>query len=300
MIDKQLNEQFGVADKIYFYRTELDITIVNIINQYATANISLHGAHIISFVPAGQKDILWMSEKSAFEPAKAIRGGIPICFPWFGPHLTDKTKPQHGFARLQQWDVLDITEAPGGSTVVSLSLRESPFSLSLWPHTFKAIAEFKIGKILEVKLTVTNISDQPFEYSDALHTYFNISDISAIKISGLANCSYYEAFDMDLKTQVDEVLSFKTETNRRYIDHHGECIIEDPGFKRNIRSTKSGSKVTVVWNPWEATSKTMGDMTSDGYKTFVCAEPANAYSGIDMIQLAPGASHTLSTSIEIV
>jgi glucose-6-phosphate 1-epimerase len=300
MIDQRLNEQFGIANKVYFYQLAGGITVVSIKNDHATADISLHGAQIISFAPMGQKDILWMSEKSAFEKGKAIRGGIPICFPWFGPHLTDKTKPQHGFARLEQWDVLDILESPDGTIIVSLSLQESPYGISLWPYPFKAVAQFTIGKALDVKFTVTNTGNEPFEYSDALHTYFNISDIKAIKISGLVNCSFYEAFGMDLKTQQEPLLSFETETNRRYINHSGECIIEDPGFKRKICSTKTGSKVTVVWNPWEATSKTMSDVTADGYKTFVCSEPANAYPGIDMIQLAPGASHLLSTNIQII
>lgn len=274
------------------------LPMININTVHASAEISLYGAQLLSYIPQGQKDILWMSEQSLFENGKAIRGGVPICFPWFGPHLVDKTKPQHGFARLEEWTVLSVEQSADEMVTVSLSLHESPFSMKMWPYPFKAIAVFNIGKTLEIKLTVTNTGKESFEYSDALHTYFNISDISAIDIEGLQHASYYEGFSMDLKTQQTHLLTFDSETNRRYIDHSGDCIINDPGYNRKIRTGKTGSKVTVVWNPLEATAKTMTDIHPGGYKTYVCAEPANAYPGIDMIHLSPGESHTLSTSIE--
>lgn len=298
MIVDTLNNQFSIGNLVTFSEGKGKLTMIHVNTQHASAEISLYGAQILSYVPKGQHDILWMSKDSLFETGKAIRGGVPVCFPWFGPHADDKTKPQHGFARLQDWNVISVEESSDELVIVTLSLHESPFSLELWPYTFKAIAEFSIGKTLEIKLTVTNTGKEAFEYSDALHTYFNISDITVINIEGLQNASYYEGFDMNLKKQETSQLTFSSETNRRYIDHSGDCIINDPGYNRKIRSGKTGSKVTVVWNPWEATAKTMTDIHSGGYKTYVCAEPANAYPGIDMINLAPGASHTLSTSME--
>lgn len=300
MTIQELNKQFSILNVVTFNEGKGRLSMININSRYASAVISLYGAQLLSYVPRGQKDILWMSEQSLFENGKAIRGGVPVCFPWFGPHISDKTKPQHGFARLQEWNVISVIESEDEIVTVTLSLQESPFSLEMWPHTFKAIAEFRIGKILEIKFTVTNIGKETFEYSDALHTYFNISDISAINMEGLQNASYYEGFGMDLKKQQTPLLSFNSETNRRYIDHSGDCIINDPGYNRKIRSAKTGSKVTVVWNPWEATAKTMTDIHPGGYKTYVCAEPANAYPGIDMINLAPGESHTISAKIEII
>ena len=293
-----LNNQFGITGLLTFEQGKGDLPMICIRTQHASATICLYGAQLLSYIPQGQKDILWMSEDSFFENGKPIRGGVPVCFPWFGPHVTDKTKPQHGFARLQEWDVINTEESKDEMVTVTLSLQESPFSHEFWPCSFKAIAQFSIGKKLEIKLTVTNTGKDAFEYSDALHTYFNISDIAAIDIEGLQNASYYEGFDMDLKKQQTPLFSFTAETNRRYIDHTGDCIINDPGYSRKIRCGKTGSKVSVIWNPWEATAKTMTDIHPGGYKTYVCAEPANAYPGIDMIQLAPGESHTLSTSIE--
>lgn len=293
---EQLNSNFGIADKVSFVNGKGGLVFANINTHHATAQLSLYGAQLLSFVPHASNDILWMSERSVFAAGKAIRGGIPLCFPWFGPHAADKTKPQHGFARLQNWQVKQVKES-GEAIVIALQLEPSEQSLALWPHQFIAVAQFVIGADLEVTLTVTNTGDQSFEYSDALHTYFNISSIDSIAVEGLQGAGYYDGFEMELKTQNPQLLYFNTETNRRYVNTTADCIIHDKGFNRTIQVKKNGSKVTVVWNPGEETTKTMGDMLPDAYKTFVCVEPANAYAGIDMIELAPGQSHTLSTTI---
>lgn len=295
---EQLNRDFGIAGKVNFFSGRGNLPSVEIITKNAKAEISLYGAQLLSFIPSGQRDLIWMSEKSLFEEGKAIRGGIPLCFPWFGPHATDKTKPQHGFARLQYWQVKQVKASEDETIIIELSLQPSATTIALWPHQFTAVAQFVIGKSLEVKLTVTNTGDESFEYSDALHTYFNISSIDTIGIEGLQNASYYDAFGTDLKTQHPALLYFNTETNRRYVNTTAGCVIHDNGFNRKISVGKTGSKVTVVWNPGEETTKTIGDMSPEGYQTFVCVEPANAYAGIDMITLSPGQSHTLSTTIQ--
>ena len=295
-----LNEKFGIAGKVKFCYGRGGLTEIAINTKNAAADISLYGAHLLSFKTSGRQDIIWMSEKSLFEEGKAIRGGIPLCFPWFGPHTTDKTKPQHGFARLQYWEVMDVKENADESIIVTLGLKESDASLQLWPYNFNATAQFIIGETLEVNLTVTNTDNKAFEYSDALHTYFNISNIDTIALEGLQEATYYEAFGTELKKQNSQLLYFNEETNRRYVNSTGNCIIHDKGYDRKISVHKTGSKVTVVWNPGEATAKTIGDITPDGYKTFLCVEPANAYPGIDMITLAPGQTHTLSTAIKLM
>jgi glucose-6-phosphate 1-epimerase len=295
-----LNSQFAIAGKIQFVSGKGDLPTVNINSKYASAEISLYGGQLLSYKPTGQQDIIWMSERSLFENGKAIRGGIPLCFPWFGPHASDKTKPQHGFGRLQQWTVQEVKETADESITVTLGLKESAASLQLWPHHFNASVQFIIGKTLEVKLTVTNTDSNSFEYSDALHTYFNISNIDTIALEGLQDETYYDAFGTQLKTQQGQLLYFNEETNRRYVNTSNNCIIHDKGHNRKISVSKTGSKVTVVWNPGEDTTKTIGDMLPEGYQTFVCVEPANAYAGIDMITLQPGEKHTLSTLVELI
>jgi len=296
---ENLNNQFAIAGKVQFISGKGNLTVIKINSEYASAEIALHGGHLLSYTPSGQKDVVWMSERSLFEKGKAIRGGIPLCFPWFGPHSSDKTKPQHGFARLQEWEVKAVTANADGNIAVELELKESTASIGLWPYAFNATVQFIVGKSLEVKLIISNTGDKAFDYSDALHTYFNISNIDTIAVEGLQDETYYDAFGTQLKTQHSQLLYFNEETNRRYVNTTKSCVIHDKGYNRTIHVSKTGSKVTVVWNPAAATTKTMADMAPDGYQTFVCVEPANAYEGIDVIQLKPGETHTLSTLIEV-
>ena len=273
---------------------------IEVNNQHAAANISMYGAQVLSFEPHGQEAILWMSELSAFENGKAIRGGIPICFPWFGPHATDNAKPQHGFARLSHWQLGSSNRATDGSTNVILTLKQTPATLAVWPFAFDASVEINVGKQLSVSLTITNVGEEAFSYTDALHTYFSVKDISNISIEGLQGATFFDGFEMNMKTQEADSLHFAGEENRRYINVETDCIINDKGNNRKIHVAKSGSKVTVVWNPGEAIAATMKDIEEGGFKKFVCVEPANAYEEIDVIHLKPGQSFSLSTTIGLL
>lgn len=297
---QQLNEKFAIDGKIHFREGNGDFPLITVSNSHAFAIVSVYGAQLLSYIRCGERDLIWMSDQSVFAHGKAIRGGIPICFPWFGPHPTEKSFPQHGFARLTTWEVDDISQTNDDSTVIQFSMKESADTLPLWPHQFKAAVTIFIGKTIDVKLTVTNTDNAAFEYSDALHTYFNINDIKSTVIEGLQDEMYYEGFDTTLQTQKEALLSFSSETNRRYVNSLSRCIIHDKGYFRKIKVDKGGSKVTVVWNPGAAVTKTMSDMHPDGYLKFVCVEPANAYPGIDTITLNPGESHSISTSIDII
>lgn len=290
-----LNKQFGIKGQVEFSKGQGSLTVVTITNKYATAIVSLYGAHVLGYVPKGEEDLLWMSSKSAFEEGSPIRGGIPVCFPWFGPHPTNSTKPQHGFARLLNWDVdSTITLADGGTELV-LTLKSSAETKAYWPYSFTASMKIIIGKKLDVGLTVTNTGDEAFEYTDALHTYINVSDIDNLNIDGLSNSEYYIAMDTIPHKQSELLLTIAKEENRRYLEHTQDTIIYDTGFSRKLRVAKTGSKVTVVWNPGAETSKKMADLPATGYKTFICVEAANAVN--DVVKLAPGKSFTMSTII---
>lgn len=293
----ELNEKFGIAEQIIFSNGEGDLPIVTITNQFATSVISLYGAQVLSYKPAGEKDLLWMSEKSLFKEGKAIRGGIPLCFPWFGPHPTDHSLPQHGFARLSAWEVSKTTTMQNGALQIYLYLHHSTYTKTFWPFDFSAELTVTVGPKLEVKLKIINTDEKEFTYSDALHTYFNVSDILNIDIEGLNRASCYDGFGDTPKQQDEIVLMIAKEENRRYVHHTDDCIIHDKGFNRDIRVAKTGSKVTVVWNPWIETTKTMSDMAADGYKTFICVEAANSYD--DIVTLKPNDSFTISTTIGI-
>ena len=293
----ELNQKHAIAGHLEFKPGQGGLPVAVIKNKYAFAEISVYGAHVLKYQPVGQKDLLWMSANSMFEESKPIRGGIPICFPWFGPHASDSSKPQHGFARLITWKVISASVLSDGSTQLLLDLESNTYTKEIWPHEFKAEMKIEIGSALNVTLTYTNTGNQTFVCSDALHTYFNISDVANIKISGLQGTTYYRGFEKEATgKQQEQYLQIQQEENRRYINHSAECIIEDTGFNRKIHVTKKGSNVTVVWNPWE-NAKNIPDMPDDGYKTMICVEAVNSYD--DAATVASGKSFSVSTKIWI-
>ncbi|HTB51736.1 MAG TPA: D-hexose-6-phosphate mutarotase [Ferruginibacter sp.] len=291
-----LNEQFGHSKQIEFSTTKGNLPIVTLTGQHSTAMISLYGAQVLSYIPTGEEDILWMSDKSLFQEGKAIRGGIPICFPWFGPNPDDSKKPQHGFARLSTWSVKTTTVSPQNVVSITLQLQDSAETKTLWPFSFIAEIIVTIDTKLEVTLRCTNTDNRSFDYSDALHSYFNVKDIADITIDGLMGATYFPAGSETGIQQQEKSLSITKEENRRYLNHDANCVIHDKGYKRNIHVGKAGSKTTVVWNPGAETTKTMSDMLPEGYKTFICVEAANAFNNI--IKLAPGERFELSTIIQ--
>jgi glucose-6-phosphate 1-epimerase len=290
-------DAFQVPGVVSFTTGTGNLTTATLLHNGSTATICLYGAHVTSYVPANGQEVLWMSKASAFEMGKAIRGGIPICFPWFGPHATDKAKPQHGFARLSVWEVVQAGLNGNAEASVQLRLTQNEYTHKLWPHNFEALVTVSLGQSLQVALQISNTGNTAFEYSDALHTYFLVSDVDAIALEGFDGAGYYEAFGNQLLSQPTAQLYAAQENNRRYVNHSGNAAIVDKGLHRKIIANKQGSKVSVVWNPGPVTAAKMADVHDGGYKNFLCIEPANAYAGIDMITLEPGEQFTLSAAI---
>jgi glucose-6-phosphate 1-epimerase len=295
---EELDEKYSIEGELGFDEPEDNMIFISVTNKHAEADISLYGAHATRFKTHKTIDILWMSPDSFFEVGKPIRGGIPVCFPWFGPHKSDPSMPMHGFARLMFWDVAKTASLPGGETLVQLVLHSSDETKKFWPHDFYAEMIFIIGKTLSVTLKVTNTSNEPFEYTCALHSYYNISSIDEIRISGLQNTSYFNQLDGENYTQEAGLLEIKTAETRHYQDTDADCVIYDLAFGRGIHVSKSGSKVTTVWNPGEETCAKIDDLPDDGFHSFVCVEAVNAFNHV--IHTAPGESHETSAIIGIL
>ena len=296
MIDiDQLEDKFSIEGEVGFAELEEDLVFLTVSNKYADADICLYGAHVTSFRPANSSELLWMSPESNFEEGKPIRGGIPVCFPWFGPHKTDPQLPQHGFARLMYWDVISTFTLSSGETMVVLQLSSSPETKAYWPYDFKAQLTVVVGPTLKVTLHVTNISKEAFEYGCALHSYFALSSIENLCIEGLQNTAYYNQLTGENGRQEEEILQIHEPLTRHYLDTESPVIIEDTVFRKKVQVAKSGSKVTTVWNPGEETSMAIADLPDDGYETFVCVETVNAFT--DMVSLLPGQSHETTTMI---
>jgi len=296
MIDlDELDEKFSIEGEVGFAELEEDLVFVTVSNKYADADICLYGAHVTSFRPQNSMDLLWMSPDSSFEVGKPIRGGIPVCFPWFGPHKTDSEKPQHGFGRLMYWDVAGTSTLPGGETQVRLQLCSSEETKVYWPHDFCAEMIFTVGQTLVATLKVTNTSAKPFEYSCALHSYYSLSAIENITISGLQGVGYYNQLTSENGVQEEELLRIEGPLTRHYLNTESPVVIFDHIFRRKIKADKSGSKVTTVWNPGEETCAQIGDLPDDAYETFVCVEATNAFNY--PISLQPGESYETSVVI---
>ncbi|MCF6257587.1 MAG: D-hexose-6-phosphate mutarotase [Gammaproteobacteria bacterium] len=295
-----LNAQFALADQLRFQTGENGLPRVQITNRLATAEVYLHGGHITAFQPQGSEPVLWMSPLAQFQHDKAIRGGVPIIWPWFGPHAIDKHKPQHGFARTMEWRVSATKALPDGSTQLQLQLNDTPVTHALWPHAFELSLSITVGTELNIELTSRNTGEKTFTAGGALHSYFAVGDVRKIHIDGLLGRHYIDQLDGNRIKQQSDAVYIREEVDRIYFDTEdtcteGICAIFDAQLLRQIYIKRNGSHSTVVWNPWKDKARAMTDFPDDGYQQMVCIETANAVD--DVRHLAPGETHTLSQII---
>ncbi|HKJ40755.1 MAG TPA: D-hexose-6-phosphate mutarotase [Sunxiuqinia sp.] len=296
MIDiDELNEKYSLEGEIGFTELEGDLVFMTVTNKYADADICLYGAQLLTFTPVNRMDMFWVSPESHFEEGEAIRGGIPVCFPWFGPHPTDADKPQHGFGRLMYWEVAETASRLNGETFIRLQLNSSDKTKAYWPHDFKAELAFIIGQSVNVSLKVTNTSNDTFDYTCALHSYFGVSAIENITIEGLKGARYHSQLEPGDFVQDSSLLKIEKAETRHYHETDAPCVIDDPVFRRRIRIEKKGSTNTTVWNPGAEACKQIGDTPDEAYHSFVCVETVNAFEGT--IQLQPGESHETTAMI---
>ena len=270
------------------------LTIVKIQSPKCEAAISLHGGHLIQFKPAGHQDIIWLSKKAIFSQDKAIRGGVPVCWPWFGPVST----PSHGFARISAWQLLDHEESEQAVTI-RLELSACKQTRAIWPHDFSAVLTFTLGETLRIELEMINTGESPWQWSGALHTYFNIAEATETWITG-AGTSYIDSLQDDLPCETSEALIINQSIDRIYTAPDRTIAIHDQGNQRIIHISNNGHNSAVIWNPWKELSTSMGDMNDDGYETMVCVE-ATRYAK-DLASgalLMPGEKGALSTEISV-
>ncbi|CAH1206599.1 putative glucose-6-phosphate 1-epimerase [Candidatus Nitrotoga sp. BS] len=293
-----LNQQFAIPGQLEFTEDVSGLVLACIANKQAKSTISLQGAHVMSFEPVGEKPVIWLSPAAKLAPGKSIRGGVPICWPWFGAHATDSTFPSHGFARTVPWQVVASEALPDGSTRITFELPQSSIPSAQWPHACRVRNVVTIGKEMTVELITENTGQTMFEIGEALHTYFAISDVDQIRITGLEGCAYLDKVgDWQRKTQ-SGAITIAAEVDRLYVDTDSDCLIDDSGQKRSIRIAKRGSRSTVVWNPWVEKAAKMGDFGSDtGYRGMVCVESVNAAENV--IKVAAGATHSLHVTYSI-
>lgn len=312
---QQLNTQFGIDEQLGFRDDASGLIVAEISNPQASASLCLQGAHLMTWRPRSQSaPVIWLSRDARLAAGKSIRGGVPVCWPWFGAHAAEpgfasgETSavpgfasgetpavprfPAHGYARTAPWQVIESGTEPDGATRLTLRLLESKKTRTQWPHEARLELTVSVGETLRMELSTENTGESGFTITEALHAYFRVGDIGAVRVTGLAGCAYWDKAGGSTLKKQSGIIRFEGETDCVYINTAAVCAIEDDALKRRIRIAKSGSLSTVVWTPWTAKAERMGDLGQpDGWREMLCVESANAID--NALHVAAGTRHTL-------
>jgi D-hexose-6-phosphate mutarotase len=292
-----LNHHFAIPGVLSFEEGAGGLAIARIQNAHASAEIALQGAHLLKYQPANEEPVVWLSPQAKFVAGKSVRGGVPVCWPWFGAHATEPDFPAHGFARTQEWRVIASDALADGSTRIVFELQKNETARNQWKNICHLRNVITIGKTLTMELQTENTGSHTFVIGEALHTYFLIGDINEVKVTGLEGCDYLDKVEDFKRKHQDGAITVSSEVDRVYLNTTNDCVIHDAKLNRRIRIAKSGSQTTVVWNPWAVKSAEMGDMGDDGYKHMICVESAN--SAENVVTVNPGETHTLKVVYSI-
>jgi glucose-6-phosphate 1-epimerase len=300
-----LNENFAIPGQLAF--TERDsMTVAQVTLPSASATIYLHGAHVTEWTPAGEQPVLYLSKRSEFKPGKAVRGGVPICFPWFGGRTfgarpDGQPSPSHGFARVTDWEFAfaALVGNDGGDALnLTFTLGPSDLSRAMGFDYFSAVYEVIVGKTLTMRLTVANPGTESMHYEEALHAYFAVGDIHQTTITGLEGAAFLDKTDgLKQKHTPDGPLQLTAETDSVFPANAAPVTIHDQLGGRTILIEKAGSHSTIVWNPWATLAAKLADLGEDAWQGFVCVEAANA--GSDAITLPSGQTHVMQMKVSV-
>ena len=262
------------------------------------AHVFLHGGHVSHFQPRGERPVLWLSRASRFERDNPIRGGVPLCFPWFGPKAGAPEAPMHGFARILAWAVARVTREPDGRLEAALELTPEAAAHGGFPIGLGLTLTVSVGRSLRLALAVRNAEAAPARFEEALHSYFAVSDVREVRVHGLEGpTTSTRRKAMARKSGTPEPTAISAETDRVYLDTAATVTIEDPGWGRRVVISKTGSATTVLWNPWIAKARAMPDFGDDEWPGMLCVETANV--GAQAVTLAPDATHLMTATVGV-
>jgi len=268
--------------------------------------VAQQGAQILSYQRDGEQPLIWLNDQAVFKQGTPVRTGVPVCWPWFGNlarnpeavqamRVSDQPASAHGLVRAMDWQLQGIDSATDDNLRIEFTLPETQGKLPGWPHKVALKLSIVLGDHLGISLTSTNLGDAPVTLSQALHSYFAVSDVRDVHVEGVAGLDYIETLeDWQVRNQTSE-LRFAGETDRIYQNVPAQLTIVDPVWKRRVRLTSSGSNAAVIWNPWIDRAAQFSDMADDGWQRMLCIESANVMD--DVVVLLPGASHTLGVTI---
>ncbi len=269
---------------------------VSVTSAKAEGEIYLHGAHVTSWKPAGREEVFFLSSQSRWEDGRAIRGGVPICFPWFGDKADDPKAPAHGFVRTKAWQLESISQAENGVTV-SLFTGNGGDTIRWWPFEFRLVYRVTFGSDLTLELEVSNTGGKSLRFEEALHAYHRIGNIEKVRMQGLDNIHYLDKTDANReKTQRGDI-AIVSETDRIYLNTSDMLELHDPFLNRRTRVAKENSRTTVVWNPWAEKAHALSDLPGDEWTQMICVETSNVSNYA--VDLAPGQHHRMKALITL-
>lgn len=293
-----LNSLYSHAGYVTFKEGPNAFPIALITTPHATAAITPYGAHLLSYrSTSDSNDLLFLSDNAIFKEGTAIRGGVPICWPWFGPDPQKLGRTDHGLARTRMWDVISTDLLADQECAITFNLSDTPETYALWPYHFQLTLKLTVGKSLTLELTTHNLGDTPMKLTQALHTYFSVGDITQTRITGLEGFTYTDKTDESREKPQKDAIHIDDETDRVYPFDGGEIILYDDALNRNIRIKSEGSRTAVVWNPWIQVCEQKADLASEDYKKMVCIETAN--TGDEIITLQPDEYYSLKAVYSI-
>lgn len=289
MID-QLQQRFNQPGVRFFLRDRL--VMLEMRNQHGSTVVTTQGATVLSYVPTDGREVIWVSDSARYDGSKAVRGGIPVCWPWFGPHPDDPALPAHGFARQAIWRPVAVT-TEAGVTCATFRLEPDERTRSIWPQAFRLELTVRLGECLEVELRSTNPGPESIEISEALHSYFRVECAHGIAVEGLDGLAYWDKQQGGVRGVQDRPLRVEPPIDRVFFRHTEPALIHDR--ERDIHVEKRGSATTVVWNPGPEGVRSFDDIPDPAWTEMLCVETANALD--DQYTLAPGETHVLGTRI---
>ncbi len=287
--------RFGIPGRLSVRQLPDNPPLVDMVCEHGQAVLSLDGGQLLSWTPTDQPPVVWLSPAAVWKPGKSFRGGVPVCWPWFGAHPDASDLPNHGFARNLPWEITDSATTEDGGVQVTLALMPDEAAAARWPHQATLTLMVELERALTLRLITRNTGDSPLPLTEALHTYLHVGDAAQVALTGLEGLTYADKeADFARKTQNGPV-TLDAPTDRVYFAAPETCTVEDPVLGRRVRVAKQGGATFVVWNPWIPGAKAIGDMPDDGYTQMLCVEAANALD--DAITVAPGSEHTLATTL---
>lgn len=294
MIHLQLaKNKVGISAGVTQYEDEHGLQFLSVENSHTTATIALQGAHVMHWQPkSATQPVLWLSSNARYTEGRSIRGGIPICWPWFGAHPTDSSYCPHGFARVIPWKVLQTSILANGATRLLLEMTHTDVTKKQLSYDYRFVLAITVGHTLRLEMMTTNLASHPFMIGEAFHTYFNISDVDHIEITGLENLMFSDKVAGYQRNVQHGPIRFNGEFDRVYLNSRRDCVIHDTGYERKIRVTKSCSHTTIIWTPWGEKASQMGDMGAENeWRKMICLESANAME--NSVTIYPNETHTM-------